>query len=322
MEAGIYSIVNIVNNKVYIGYTNNFRKRKNCHWSELKKGTHKNTHLLGAWNKYGEKSFKFERIEICEIEKLKEREHYWAKIYNAHDRSCGYNIELTSNNKNEKRTKETIDKISEANKGRKHSDESRKRMSLGQLGKKIPKEVCEKMSESRRGVKRKPETIEKISKAQKGKRKPIKLLTAQRKEQGRATVMLSMGGEYIAEYSCLGQAAETISITKSTIWNVLNKGKKTAANKVFVYKENYVPEKDYSVKRQNGVYLQYPVIMMDLDSVFLKEFNSCAEAVIYLKSIGFKKAVTSGISNAINGKTAYYQKFKWKRKYDTNEKSK
>lgn len=63
---GIYKITNIKNNKFYIGSTSDsFLKRWNHHINALRRGTHKNSHLQRAFNKYGEESFKFEIIETC-----------------------------------------------------------------------------------------------------------------------------------------------------------------------------------------------------------------------------------------------------------------
>lgn len=65
-ETGVYKIINIVNNKFYIGSTSeSFIKRWSHHINALRRNTHKNIHLQNAFNKYGEKSFKFEIIETC-----------------------------------------------------------------------------------------------------------------------------------------------------------------------------------------------------------------------------------------------------------------
>ena len=66
-KIGIYSIINKINNKLYIGSTSDsFRKRWNLHKYHLRNNKHKNSHLQYAWNKYGEDNFKFTILEICD----------------------------------------------------------------------------------------------------------------------------------------------------------------------------------------------------------------------------------------------------------------
>lgn len=64
--AGIYAIVNILNNKKYIGSTSNFNKRYRQHFNLLSKNKHVNSHLQYAFNKYGNSSFEFWILEQCE----------------------------------------------------------------------------------------------------------------------------------------------------------------------------------------------------------------------------------------------------------------
>ena len=63
---GIYKIINKVNGKYYLGSSQNFHKRKLRHFNELRKNKHHSIHLQRAFNKYGEKSFEFVELEICE----------------------------------------------------------------------------------------------------------------------------------------------------------------------------------------------------------------------------------------------------------------
>lgn len=75
----VYEILNIQNNKKYIGSTKKDPKiRKTRHITTLRNGTHHNVYLQRAFNKYGEKSFQFNILEkdIPE-EKVFERELSW-----------------------------------------------------------------------------------------------------------------------------------------------------------------------------------------------------------------------------------------------------
>lgn len=75
---GIYYIRHIVSRKVYIGSSNNIKKRIQHHISELRKNKHKNNYLQNAYNKYGEESFEFGIVELCED--LIKNEQYWLNI--------------------------------------------------------------------------------------------------------------------------------------------------------------------------------------------------------------------------------------------------
>lgn len=63
MARGIYKIINVVNNKFYVGSAEDFTRRKRVHWWQLRRGTHGNKHLQAAWAKYGEQSFTFVIVE-------------------------------------------------------------------------------------------------------------------------------------------------------------------------------------------------------------------------------------------------------------------
>jgi group I intron endonuclease len=79
---GIYIIKNIINNKVYIGYSKDIHKRFEQHRKELNNNNKKyNPHLQAAWNKYKEENFIFDILEICDYDKLPEREIFWAYTY-------------------------------------------------------------------------------------------------------------------------------------------------------------------------------------------------------------------------------------------------
>lgn len=92
IDSGIYVILNIVNNKVYVGSTKNFTKRKSAHFNLLVKNKHWNVKLQRSFNKHGIENFMFKIIEYCEYEKhlIISRENYFIKKFNA--KHNGYNI--------------------------------------------------------------------------------------------------------------------------------------------------------------------------------------------------------------------------------------
>ena len=90
MESGIYSILNIINNKRYIGQSQDISLRWTKHKQALNNKKHENKRLQNAWNKYGEGSFVFSILELCPVELLNQQEVYWISYYNSMEN--GYNL--------------------------------------------------------------------------------------------------------------------------------------------------------------------------------------------------------------------------------------
>ena len=135
IESGIYVIINNINQKKYVGYALNIKKRCTGHHTRLNNKQHVNSHLQAAWNKYGEYAFSFEVLQLCDIEKLCLYEHIWATILKVHNKEFGYNILPTDpNSKSPKRSQETKQKQSKARKGIVFSEETLLRMSKAALG--------------------------------------------------------------------------------------------------------------------------------------------------------------------------------------------
>ena len=82
MAQGIYKIINVVNNKFYVGSAVDFTKRKRRHWWALRSQRHANKHLQAAWNQYGEDAFKFVIVEeLLEGVDILAAENVWLKEY-------------------------------------------------------------------------------------------------------------------------------------------------------------------------------------------------------------------------------------------------
>jgi len=77
---GIYAIVNITNNKFYIGSSKSIYYRTRRHLSDLRKDRHKNPILQNSFNKYGDESFKWVIIDICTENELQNLEKYYIDI--------------------------------------------------------------------------------------------------------------------------------------------------------------------------------------------------------------------------------------------------
>ena len=181
---GIYEIINIVNNKRYIGQSVNISARFRHHKNKLRKNEHRNLYLQNAWSKYGEENFVFNIITICDETELDELEKKYIIIYNTCERTYGYNID-NGGNSNKHLSVETRKKISEAHKKENLSDETIKKMSESAknrcemqwwkdhyhdilTGRNISEETKKKMSEAHMDKKHSNETRTKISNALKG----------------------------------------------------------------------------------------------------------------------------------------------------------
>lgn len=95
MNSGIYTITNLINGKIYVGYTNDFSRREAQHQSNLRLEKHQNDHFSKAVKKYGINNFKFEILEECEERFLASQEHYWCTMLNTHNDNFGYNLRPT-----------------------------------------------------------------------------------------------------------------------------------------------------------------------------------------------------------------------------------
>ncbi len=154
MNSGIYQILNVINNKRYIGSAINIDRRWYEHRSDFKKGKN-SSHLQNSYNKYGKENFEFSVIEYVEDENsLIEREQYWIDTLKVTDRNKGYNICPTAGSTlGFKYSEKTREGMSERMSGENNpmygktgkdcpsygihpSDETKKKMSEAQLGEK------------------------------------------------------------------------------------------------------------------------------------------------------------------------------------------
>ncbi len=131
-RAGIYRIINIINNKRYVGSSVDLVDRWNKHRYRLRRGNHHSLHLQNAWKKYGEDAFIYETLEECEPSKeiLLQREQYYLDLLKPE-----YNIlRIAGSNLGKVVSDETRRKLSDRGKGRTCSEEARKKMSEAKIG--------------------------------------------------------------------------------------------------------------------------------------------------------------------------------------------
>lgn len=125
MISGIYTITNLVNNKIYVGSSIECEKRGKGHFTALKNNKHSNPYLQASYNKHGEKNFKFEILEKHDEKYLLSFENYWGHMLDSWNRKIGYNIRFINPDKNRLSSfpEETRLKMSQARLGIKLSDE-------------------------------------------------------------------------------------------------------------------------------------------------------------------------------------------------------
>lgn len=126
----VYIVRNTVNEKVYIGKTQHFSKRKADHLYCARLGDKRP--LYCAIREFGTDKFEFSVIEECIDESSAiEKEEYWISHFDSFNN--GYNLTPSGGfhvgNKGRKFSEDHKRKISEAHKGKTFSEETRKKMS-------------------------------------------------------------------------------------------------------------------------------------------------------------------------------------------------
>jgi hypothetical protein len=182
MNKGIYKIINLKNNKVYIGQSEKLNNREWNHFYWLNRGEHHNEHLQKSYNKYGKDNFIFEVIE--ETEDLDNRELYWINENGGINSKLNYNMKnpLSMQWSNYVRVKQSKNMLGENNPnfGNKWSEEKKKTQSNKRKGVTLEEKIGvekaklakERMSKSQEGRKHSETTINKIRQANVGQNNP------------------------------------------------------------------------------------------------------------------------------------------------------
>lgn len=177
MNSGVYAILNVLNDKVYVGSAVDLSDRFRLHLLHINRGSHHNRHLQKAWLKYGAQAFVFVVIEYTDW--ILEREQHWIKELNTTNIEKGYNIcAVARNRKGVKASKETREKLRLSHLGKKASDETKKKMSEQRIGntvnngRKWSQDTIDKRSKSNTGRKRSEEAKARMALAQKN-RNPV-----------------------------------------------------------------------------------------------------------------------------------------------------
>jgi group I intron endonuclease len=182
MARGIYKIINVINNKFYVGSAVDLKRRKTRHFSELRTGKHNNRHLQAAWVKYGEQAFVFVVVEELALDAdLLAAENRWLKEHVGQDYCYNIGVDATapmlgvggeaSPTWGYRHTPEAREAIKTASTGRKHTPEDIEKIRRHWVGKPKPAAVRAKISATLSGEgnfwygKKRPDHGAKVSKA-------------------------------------------------------------------------------------------------------------------------------------------------------------
>ncbi len=147
---GVYQIVNLVNGNCYIGSSVQIESRIFKHLAFLRRGDHPNGHLQAAFLKYGEQSFDYKLLEVCDKEILLSREQFYLDALRPEYNIC----RVAGNTSGVLHGPEAKAKMSAANignkrmLGKKHSAKTRELLSKIASERKPSDSVKQKISQS------------------------------------------------------------------------------------------------------------------------------------------------------------------------------
>lgn len=160
----VYKVTNKVNGKIYIGITNDIKKRWREHrYNATVNVRHSKFYL--AIRKHGIDNFNLEVI-YCSLfrDDVEQKEIDFIREYKTTDINFGYNI--TDGGRSPLMPLDVVEKIAAANRGKKRSVETRQKLSAIGMGRVVPAEVRAKISATEKGRIFSAETKKKISEAQ------------------------------------------------------------------------------------------------------------------------------------------------------------
>jgi len=169
MANGVYRILCIKNNAIYIGEAQNTSKRLTKHRYFLKNNIHYSKLLQSSWNEYGKEYFVFDIIEKDQEFKREDRikrEEYWINFYKNDGMFKVCNIRHGDIYISEEGKKNCAKKMSERMSGEKHPMWGKEGY---WNGKQRPEEFKQKVSNSLKGHTVSDEARKKMAEAKKGK---------------------------------------------------------------------------------------------------------------------------------------------------------
>ena len=278
---GIYKIINIINNKIYIGQSVDIKRRWNDHKSELRRNSHHNIYLQQSWNKYGEENFKFEVIEFNKsftTDDLNELEIYYIDKLKTCDNNFGYNL-TQGGFYNENNIKSVIQ--------------------FDNLGKKIKEYKSTAEAEKETGINK--ETIRSNANPNKTGKSAGGFVWMYKEDYDtygfnidfysnykikkcfKKVYQISLSGEVINIFDNIKEAVEKTNVSKKSIESCCDTNKpesKTAKGFIFCYDEefNKLGLENILKSRQKYTSNSKPVLQYNKDGKFINEYNSVGEA--------------------------------------------
>lgn len=150
----IYQITCTVTNKKYVGQTRRkkIKYRLQQHFKYVTTHPKSNFKLCNEIRKYGESAFIIEELEVCDIDKLNERESFWIEkldsFNNGLNSTTGGETYTVSDEVREKSRKRMLGRFGKLHPsfGYRHSSATKKQISDCMAGKKKSEETKRKMS--------------------------------------------------------------------------------------------------------------------------------------------------------------------------------
>ncbi len=267
-------ILNLYNNKFYIGSSKNVFKRMGEHKSQLDNNKHPNRHLHFAHSKYGKKYFIYLLIEkVDDINNLFIREQHWMDELNATNQDIGYNLSPTAGSSlGIKHSNEIRRHFSEIRKGKNlgwhHTDEAKKKMRLSNS--QPSKDALYKLSEERK--------------------KPV--------------IQLDKKLNFIARFDSIVEASEKTNTHRGHISDCCKYNLRTTNGFVWVHELDYL-----DLSYIDKLHKECPLVKIcqyDFEGNLIKTWDSIVEAA------KFYNINRSGISNCCANRIKTSYGFIWK----------
>lgn len=294
----IYKVVNKINGKIYIGKTNNFKKRKQEHTVY---DINDNSYFHKALKKYGLDSFEWSIIDYAHtLTEINNLEKYYISEYNTY-KPNGYNMTKGGDGGSMWNARPVVCLELDGTYVAKYDSAGEtKTDGFRDSGVLI---CCKNPKRTHKG--KIFMFLDEYLKT--GARKYIKEESVCMK----SIIQCDLNGNFIAKFKSVKEASEKTGILRTRISSVLIKDTKTAGGYIFVYEEDF-PIRDISAYKRNKKGRRIAQIDVETDKV-VNTFDRIADAGRYL-GVNYK-AIHKVLDK--QGRTAYG--YKWASQYDNTE---
>ncbi len=379
-NCGIYCLTNVVNGKMYIGQSTELHRRKRLFF-KFDVWKYAGECINKARKKYNSPEYwKYEILAYCSPDELNKKEEEYIYLYNTCNLKLGYNLTIGGEaTRGYKVTDETKKKISEAITGmfageknsfygKHHTEETKKKIRQKLTGKykgiPVSEERHKKMIETAQSYKiailqidietreiirewksatdiknelgfdnsRIGKVCKKILKTAHGylwrykddfdideiinystepiKRDPISYKKSADKRK-KPVVQLDKEGNFVKEWESSKEASEYLNVSRTQINGCCCGRFVSCGGYIWVYKDNYDPD-----KKETRNFQKKPIIQYDMDMNFIREWDSARTAE---KELNFSIGVLcKECKREINSLYKGYKGFIWRYKKDTD----